>query len=161
MVQEVRRVIFSPDELYAAIEGFRRMTPNFLPQGQIIGCSVEENAIRVTLRPPGKTKLPSTVHLIKGAEAVKPLLRFCLENNIMMPKDGQKSLYVKDGAASLYIVFKVNLEVPVFTPEETMSENMPEAEIQIPVTPLPAVAALDNSAMPFSPADIAKDSGSN
>lgn len=155
MVQEVRRVIFSTDELYSAIEGYRRMTPNFLPLGKIIGCSVEENAIRVTLRPPGKTKQPVTTHIIKGAEAVKPLLRFCLENNIMMPKEGQKSLYVKDGAASLYIVLNVNLEVASFTPEDESTDALPQPEIQIPVTTLPKIVA--NTSAPFSLADIEKD----
>lgn len=111
MVQEVRRIMLTQDELFSAFEGYRRMTPDFLPAGKIIGCIPEDNAVRVTLKPTVPQQ-PNIDYIIKGVEATKPFIRFCVENNIMIPHDGQKSLYVKDGVASLYIVYNLDLDVP-------------------------------------------------
>lgn len=124
MVQEVRRIMFTQDELVAAFECYRRVTPNFLPPGSLVSCVVAENSICAIVKstPQG----PTIDYTFKGMEAVKPLIRFCIENNIMMPRDGQKSLYVKDGAASLYIVYNVNLQLS--PPLEKMEDSESDSE---------------------------------
>ncbi len=128
MVHEVRRIILTSDELLAAFDGYRRITPNFLPEGQIMNCAPEEGAVRVTIRKMTSTQEYNTDIMVRGMDAVKPLIRFCLENNIMIPKDGQKSFYVKDGSASLYIVLNINLEMvsPTYIASDTTRSLSPE-----------------------------------
>lgn len=107
MVEEIRRIMFTQEELVTAFDSYRRATPGFLPAGQIVSCTPSDHAISVALKT--DTASPTLDYTFKGSEAIRPLIRFCLENNIMMPRAGQKSLYVRNGAASLYVVYNLNV----------------------------------------------------
>lgn len=108
MVQEVRRIMFSNDELIAAYESHARMSSGFLPEGTIINCKPQNGCVLVTISGPSGHVSDLLFH---EPEAIRPLIRYCLEHNILLPKGGQKSLFCKDGCASLYIVYSPEMEV--------------------------------------------------
>ncbi len=112
MVQEVRRIMLTPEELVSAFESYRRMTPGFLPEGRIVSCiPLGDGAIKVLLKMPENTLPTKSEFVFKDMDAVNPLIRFCIENNIMLPRSGQKSLFIKDGTASLYVVLNLNIDL--------------------------------------------------
>ena len=112
MVQEIRKIILTNEELVYAFECYRRMTPNFLPNGKVVACtSFDDGTVNVTVERNTAKGSERSEHPIRGQEVLKPLIRFCVENNIMLPKNGQKSIAIKDGAASLYIVLNLAIEV--------------------------------------------------
>ncbi len=131
MVHEVRRIILTPDELISAFEGYNRITPGFLPEGKIMNCVPEDIGVRVTVKRHVGDREVMTDVVVRSGDAVKPLIRFCLENNIMMPKNGQKSFYVKDGSASLYISLHIDLEVmsPLQTHATTAARSLSPTDI--------------------------------
>ena len=109
MVQEIRQIILSPEELLAAFEAYRHMTPDFLPAGDIKLCKPCANGevilfLAVTA---GKNSYPTEITL-RDIDVLKPLIRFCLENNIVLPKEGKKSIAVDYGTIVLEI--RLNME---------------------------------------------------
>lgn len=50
MVQDVRRVILSEEELISALDAYRRLHPEFLPEGTIDRCQcLETNDVQVSI----------------------------------------------------------------------------------------------------------------
>jgi hypothetical protein len=131
MVQEVRKIVLSTDELITAYEAHRRMTPHFLPEGKIIGCHMSSNGT-VTVTLAQSDGLPPTFVTFKGMDVVKPLIRFCLENNVILPRDGRKSLSVTEGGATLCVTLNLHVDmVDSFVPMRTvhmtaLTEVMPD-----------------------------------
>ncbi|MFY9288389.1 MAG: hypothetical protein WAO98_07785 [Alphaproteobacteria bacterium] len=115
MVQEFRRIMLDENELVGAMDGFRRLTPGFLPDGKIIKCvptteSIE--SVKVTLEVTNETGVTQIEHTVKDVDVGKCLVRFCLENNIMLPKDGRKGVAVVGGYVSLCIALDLSVDQP-------------------------------------------------
>jgi len=115
MVQEFRRIMLDEQELISALECYRRMTPHSIPEGIITQCTpIEEPEgirVEVNIEVPGATALQRITHTLKEVAVLKPLIRFCLENNIMLPKDGLKSASVVGGFVCLCIALNLDFDV--------------------------------------------------
>ncbi|MDD3370452.1 MAG: hypothetical protein PHE27_01370 [Alphaproteobacteria bacterium] len=129
-MQDIRRIIFSDEELGSAFEAYSRKTPNFLPPGKIVSCSTlvasgSECAVLVridTSQESGPKQLELT---FRNANVLQPLILFCLENNVMLPRQGRKSFSIVEGKACLII--DLNLEFDLGSEEAPMrSEDIPE-----------------------------------
>jgi len=107
MVQELRQIILSKDELLLAIDAHRRIKPGLLPDGKIIDFEVAgQTSIRVTIAGEDETQTTSVV--FSDAKLLDALIRFCLENNIMLPRLGRKSVSVLADNVSLCIMLDVD-----------------------------------------------------
>jgi hypothetical protein len=106
---EQRQIMLSEAEVLQALESYRRTRTDFLPNGDVTG---------LALKPPprdGSVHLVVSVVMVYGqtrhtisieiaeADVVHLLIRFCLENNIPIPKIGRKSAGIIDGMLALVI----------------------------------------------------------
>jgi hypothetical protein len=106
---EQRQIMLSEAEVLQAIESYRRTRTDFLPNGEVTGLALKS--------PPrdGLVHLVVSVSMVYGQtrhtisiEIAEPdivhlLIRFCLENNIPIPKLGRKSTGVIAGMLALII----------------------------------------------------------
>jgi hypothetical protein len=107
---DIRRITLSEYELTAALVTYQRMTPEFLPGAKIAECKpTHDGKVMVTLE--GETKSRRSEHTLKASDVLKPLIRFCLENNIMLPRNGQKSVSIADGKVALYVVLNLDIDL--------------------------------------------------
>jgi hypothetical protein len=111
MVMDIRRVTLSEYELTAALVSYQRVTPEFYPTGKIIDCKpTADGKILATLENDSQSPRRWEVTL-KPSDALKPLIRFCLENNIMLPRNGQKSVSIADNRVALYVVLNLDVDL--------------------------------------------------
>ncbi|MGB9153981.1 MAG: hypothetical protein WCD70_12950 [Alphaproteobacteria bacterium] len=102
MVQEVRRIILSKPELLSALESHRRMSPDILPDGKIVDFEIiDSTSMRVNVET-DPTKQESSV-VFSGDKLIFALIRYCIENNIILPVKGRKSVLIAEGTVSLCI----------------------------------------------------------
>jgi hypothetical protein len=114
MVQEYRRIILDEDELRSAFEAYRRMRPQALPAGKITHCAASQHGaeaatVTLTIEPPDAGHGPSTQHLLTEAAILEPVIRFCIENNIVLPRNGRKTVGVVGGKVSLCVALNLSL----------------------------------------------------
>lgn len=110
MVQELRKIILTNEEVIFALESYRRVERNFLPDGKIIGCNQSKDGKIIVDVALNHQAGKSTSFTFGIADLIKPLIRFCLENNIVLPIEGKKSVSFTDGALSLCIVLKLDTD---------------------------------------------------
>lgn len=109
MVQEVRRIILSKAEIICAFDSYRRMAPQFLPLGQIIDCKPQNNgSVILMLDIPAGSSFHQTEITLIDTDVLLPIIRFCLENNIMLPKAGKKTIIVSNHVLALDV--KLNMD---------------------------------------------------
>ena len=111
MVQDIRRIILSETELAAAIESYRRVTPDFLPTGTMKSCKpcdLQHIAVLVEVAA-GNTVKDVELKLSCG-DLLRPLIRFCLENNIMLPRDGKKAVMIANGLIALHVTLDLDVD---------------------------------------------------
>ena len=110
MPRETRQIALSDDELLHAIQSYRRMQPNFLPHGPILRTSfarTEELGLHLTVAVRMRYGANEQEIEVRAQEAdlLALLIRFCLENNVPVPRRGEKQARIVDGAAVLHIEF--------------------------------------------------------
>ena len=109
MPTETRQLIFSNEELVAALTSHNRMAVDKLFVGRIIGCSVlpeEALTVRLTIR---HETTNNDYDMIFGADVIgAALIRYCLEINIPLPRRAQKRFGVVDGHAAISMCFDVH-----------------------------------------------------
>jgi len=109
MVQELRRITLNKAELISSLESHRRMTPNFLPDGEIIDFDIiDHTSIMITVETDPSMREASVV---PDDKIVQALIRFCLENNIVLPREGHKSVLVAKDDVSLCIALDIDTQV--------------------------------------------------
>jgi hypothetical protein len=103
MVQEVRTIKFGMQELEKALNGYRRIHMGVLPAGRIAGMQPGENkGLNVTVET--SHEAARHVHVVLNEEDVsEALIRFCIENNVILPRRAAKELLYADGFAMLLI----------------------------------------------------------
>jgi hypothetical protein len=94
MVEEVRKIMLSMDEIKAAYEAYRVTAPGFLPEGTILGCQTREDAVIVSIDASSSDTKKQYEVILRGIDVLRPLIRFCIENSIMLPRDGKKSVLI-------------------------------------------------------------------
>ena len=96
MPTELRRLVFSKQELVEAIDSHNRNAAEKLPPGSVASCEVrkeEDNisaAIEITDQQSGETQQVELNAAYLGAA----LLRFCIDKKIPLPRQSAKSLQV-------------------------------------------------------------------
>ncbi len=114
MVQELRQIVLDKNELISALESHRGMTCGYMPTGKIIDLAIvdDTNSVNVTLASVSQGKEISV--MLSDAMLLQPLIRFCIENNIMLPRQGSKKVCVTKEHVALRII----LDGYVFVPSE-------------------------------------------
>ena len=112
MVQESRKITFSTSELGAAFEAYGCRTPKFLPTGKLIACElVDEDGVKLSFAMEYGCSTHDVEFIYRGLDVLRPLILFCIENNIMMPRDGRKAFSIIDGQAVLQIDLDLDIDL--------------------------------------------------
>jgi hypothetical protein len=111
MAQDARRITLTSGELVSAFESYRKIVPNFLPEGKIIHCAPSNfGSVTVTLEQRNGDAIHES-HFMFDAEDIMPLIiNFCIQSRIMLPRLGQKSVEVSDEAVVLCVQMSIDLE---------------------------------------------------
>ena len=111
MPSEYREVRLSDIELIEAFLSYRRVTPTFLPEGQIIHCQSKGEVTSVTVKMCyGTTEQNATFEIDDGA-VTQAMIRFCVENNVCLPEKGKKTVKRVRGGIALCIALVHAAEV--------------------------------------------------
>lgn len=95
---ERRDIILINEEALLAVRAQARMEPWLFPPGQIIAVDINKNEepLLVTVATAGAPNKRESVALNRQ-QAVEVLIRFCLENNIPLPRLGYKTAIIVPG----------------------------------------------------------------
>ncbi|MFQ5954006.1 MAG: hypothetical protein ACE5JZ_02970 [Kiloniellales bacterium] len=95
MPTELRRLIFARDELAKAIANYHGVAKDCMPDGHIVFCKVvQDSELHVTVKilPEGESNIQT---LRMGVDVIGPaLMKHCLDNNIPIPRNAEKSIEV-------------------------------------------------------------------
>jgi hypothetical protein len=109
MPTETRQLIFSDEELMAALTSHNRMAVDKLFVGRIVGCSVlpeEALTVRLTIR---HETTNNDSDMTFGADVIgAALIRYCLEINIPLPRRVQKQFGLVGGRPAISMCFDVH-----------------------------------------------------
>jgi len=104
MAREMRRIILSQQEFAEALGSYRRAYEGFLPSGTIVECGLNSEAkARVKVQMPAELGAEVRDFYLDQAAVTNVLIRFCMENNISLPRVGAKRAVAHAGDASLEI----------------------------------------------------------
>jgi hypothetical protein len=104
MVKEMRKIILSRDECIAALESYKRTNFEFLPVGKILKCELKAGSpVIVGIEIAGAITMKLTECTLEPPKLLEPLIRFCIEHNIVLPRNSRKSALTGDDQAVLYI----------------------------------------------------------
>jgi len=111
MVLEVRKIILSKGELAMALNAYRKISPNYLPMGKVVGCDVtndQEVAIdlEVEWEQVEKAMMLKRIKL-ERPKLTDPLIHFCIDNRIMLPRQGKKSALLTGGLPMLFVELEI------------------------------------------------------
>lgn len=102
MPSEFRDIVFTKDEVVAALGAYDRLQSEQAIDCDLSDLSVEgASGFEVTLRvnePDGDREISVTQDMLRAA-----LVRFCIENNIMVPKRAKKTTFMGKTTATLRI----------------------------------------------------------
>ncbi len=122
MVQEFRRIVLSTEEVEDALEIYRRIAPAFLPEGKIARCNVTEyGVVKLMLETKREGGQPhQTYHTLQALDILKPIVGFCIEHQIPLPKSGRKLIEMQRGCVVLRVelTIEVNIKTSSSTPAE-------------------------------------------
>ena len=104
MPTETRQLIFTNDEVIAAMTSHNRIAVEKLFVGTIVQCRLAPEpdvSLRLTIR---HETTKNTYDLVFGPDAIEPaLIRYCLEINIPLPKRGHKRFGIVQGRVVMTI----------------------------------------------------------
>jgi hypothetical protein len=116
MVQEVRKIIFSNSELLLAFEAYGRTTPKFLPGGRLVAAlPIDEDGVKLKMEMEYGSSAHEVEFIYRGIDVLRPLILFCIENNIMLPRDGRKDFSNVDGQIVVTIDLNLDLDLSATT----------------------------------------------
>jgi hypothetical protein len=106
MPVEIREVILDQDELLQAIHSYTRTLPTKYPPGRVVASASRSTPegllIEASINPPNCGDQVITTQLT-GDAPVEMLVRFCLENNIPVPRSGKKMVRAAESGMVLTI----------------------------------------------------------
>ncbi len=116
MVQESRKITFSTAELGMAFVAYGHRTPKFLPAGKLQACElVEDDGVKLSFAMEYGCSTHDVEFIYRGLDVMRPIILFCIENNIMMPREGRKTFSISDGKAILTIELDLDIDLSVTT----------------------------------------------
>ncbi|MEO1015013.1 MAG: hypothetical protein AAFX08_07470 [Pseudomonadota bacterium] len=108
MVQEVRHLFFTSQEIVDALDAYRGMHEAFLPSGDITLKGVaKDGAVRVEVRMVYGVRVQLAVFDIAANDVLRALICACRGLGIPLPKEGKKSL--SGSAAGVALKIKVDI----------------------------------------------------
>lgn len=130
MALEIRRIILAQDEVLAALKSYRRTNPDFLPQGDIVECKVNPD---VTLTAKLKMSYGKSEQIAEfpcdTATLTEILIRYCIENNVPIPRRGRKTAVHHGGHAALEI--RLAGEAAIDSISDSTYSGLNEQSVQI------------------------------
>jgi hypothetical protein len=111
-VQDIRNVILSLDEVLSAFRCYQRVIPDFLPKGDIVDCRTTKDGVVLSVEMTHGTTRECSDLTLTGIDVLRPMIRFCIENNIMLPRQGRKSILIESDKIILHIELDLNTEMP-------------------------------------------------
>lgn len=106
MPYEHRQIIFTPEELSEAIESHNRMSTPPAVHGDDFSCWIDGDQVKAKSQVPDGEGTQDLVVELPKRFVLASLIRFCLENNIKLPKAGKKSFLFQGGRACVEIVLQ-------------------------------------------------------
>lgn len=105
MPTELRKLVFSKQELEAAIIAHNRSAAEKLPSGPVTKCEVQkpDDVIKVALEVTDQRTGETHKIDLNSAYLAAALLRFCIEKKIPLPRDSSKSLQVVGDSLALNV----------------------------------------------------------
>ena len=89
---EFRRIVLDDDELILALRAFRRVRKELLPQGEILDVKpADDGGITIRVESPMPADDNVTTVTLPTKYLVSAMVRFCIENNIVIPRQGKRS----------------------------------------------------------------------
>jgi hypothetical protein len=127
-MREIRRIIISNDELLLAFASYSRKTPNFLPPGKLLSCTPHgspgvESEVRIRIETNFNNLIKNIELVYRGVDVLQPIILYCLENNITLPREGRKVFMVVESQANLMIDLNLDYDL-VFEEAPMTSEDI-------------------------------------
>ncbi len=124
MAKENRRITLSSEELICAFESYRRVAYGFLPEGTIARCIPSSlGTITVVLETSYGRFTQQTEFTFGGPDILQLMLRFCIENHIMLPRNGRKHLAISDSAVTICIELEIEIEDSIYFESSNANPN--------------------------------------
>ncbi len=104
MASELRQIVLSDEEFTSSLNSFRRTHVDFLPNGEIVKWEAGGNGtLDVTVNIKGGSTINKMTFTIEPHDVIDILVRFCMENNIPIPRAGDKTWRSGDNGITLSI----------------------------------------------------------
>jgi len=105
MVEELRKIILSHDEVLLALESFRRVAPTFLPSGKIVQWrSGPDSTMIIELGSADAPDAKGEEISLKTSDLFEPTVKYCIANNIMLPRNSRKCVRIEKDRVALYVI---------------------------------------------------------
>ncbi len=109
MIQETRTIVFGSEDLLKAINSYRQHKTGFLPPGKILYYKTNDGGVFVGIEMTYSGKKDKLDIPVSRQHLLDLLVRFCIENNIVLPARGVKNVSFREGQA----VLRIELETEV------------------------------------------------
>lgn len=104
MASELRKIVLTDKEFMSSLNSFRRTHVDFLPAGEIISWKTGDGGtLDVAVNIKGGSTINKMTFTIEAQYVIDILVRFCMENNIPVPRAGDKSWRSCDKGIALFI----------------------------------------------------------
>lgn len=113
MPQEFHRIVFSIDEVVRAVSAFRRTHADFLPPGAIRRHALagQKLTLAIEMSYAGNNQLIEFT--LDSRQLLEPLIKFCAENNIGVPRADRRRLKVGERDVTMEMVAVNEAGVPI------------------------------------------------
>ncbi len=117
-MHEIRRIIFSKGELFSAFASYAKANPDFLPQGKLLHCAPIgrvgiESKVRAKVETIPNDPSKEIDVIFYGENVVEPLVHYCKENGIALPRAGRKTFIVVESETNLVVESNLDLDLTV------------------------------------------------
>jgi hypothetical protein len=104
MPKEIRQIILDNAELAEAIHCFRRVQSDLLPPGNILSVKpTEKGGASVKIEMKFGPNVRKDWFILEAEHLAEAMVRFCIENNIIVPLQGTRKVLAADRAWVLEI----------------------------------------------------------
>lgn len=112
MVQEIRKIMLSHEELVTAYDLYARSHEGFLPYGEIVSSAVNvDGSVIISVKQTFGSDARITNFVFRDMDVLKPLIHFCIATNIMLPRSGRKSYAIINGSPTLAISLNITVNI--------------------------------------------------
>jgi len=104
MAAEQRYIILSDNEFTLSLQSFRRTHQGVLPDGDIVNWAVgDKGTVSITINSEDEQGTKQTVFALTPGRVINILTRFCVENNIPIPRESTKRWTMRKAGIALSI----------------------------------------------------------